>query len=474
MARRLPLMLLLAALVVLTVTSSASAIPPAPPDPVCSPGPADCSAWHTGDVTVFWAAPPLGVTPSGCGPVTISSDTGGTPVTCWWHANDGTGSRATTVNVRRDASPPGVTASPDRGPDHNGWYNRAVSVAFTGEDGTSGIASCTSATYSGPDNGSGVVNGNCTDNAGNRGGVSFYLKYDGTAPSVQAKADRPPDGHGWYRRAVTISFVGSDALSGLASCTAPVVYRGPDARKASLSGTCQDNAANTSPAAGFEIRYDTRPPNLVRVRAEIVKKGVVLRWRASKDSHSFVVIRRPGLRGKKPTTLYTGRAAAFTDRRMKSGVKYHYTVAAYDEAGNVAVKGVLVKPDGSVATSAAPKPAAPKPEVAKPGVTKPAVTKPALTRPAVGARVTAPPLLAWRSVPRATYYNVQLYRNGRKILTAWPSSTSFRLQRSWKYGGRTYRLSPGVYRWYVWPGFGARSATRYGKLLGTRTFVVTR
>jgi hypothetical protein len=31
-----------------------------------------------------------------------------------------------------------------------------------------------------------------------------------------------------------------------------------------------------------------------------------------------------------------------------------------------------------------------------------------------------------------------------------------------------------VYRWYVWPGFGPRSANRYGKLLGTRTFVVVR
>ena len=42
---------------------------------------------------------------------------------------------------------------------------------------------------------------------------------------------------------------------------------------------------------------------------------------------------------------------------MKSGVKYHYTVAAYDEAGNAAVKGVLVKPDGSVAKAGATKPA---------------------------------------------------------------------------------------------------------------------
>ena len=63
-------------------------------------------------------------------------------------------------------------------------------------------------------------------------------------------------------------------------------------------------------------------------------------------------------------------------------------------------------------------------------------------------------------MPRATYYNVQLFRNGKKILTAWPKSTSFRLARTWRFDGRTQTLSPGRYRWYVWPGFGARSDSR--------------
>ena len=466
MNRRLPLLLLLAALAVLALANSATAIPPAPPDPFCSPGPADCNAWHTASVTVSWSAPPPGVTASGCGPTTITSDSGGTPVTCTW--SDGTGSRSTTTYVKRDASAPAVTASPDRGPDNNGWYNRALSVTFSGDDGTSGIASCTSATYGGPDTGSVFVNGSCFDNAGNRGGVSYELKYDATPPSVEAKPNRPPDANGWYRRAVTVSFLGSDAVSGVDSCAAPVLYKGPDAPKTSLSGTCQDKAANKSPAVGFELRYDTKPPRLVRVRAEITTKSIVLKWRASKDTRSFTVVRRPGLKGPKPSTVYAGRASAFTDRRLKSGAKYRYTVVAYDEAGNAAVKGLLVKPNGSVAK------AAPTMPVSKPGVTRPRVTKPALTRPAVGARVTAPPVLAWGPVPKATYYNVQLYHDGRKILTVWPSSTSFRLRSSWTYGGRTYRLTPGRYRWFVWPGFGPRSETRYGKLLGGRTFVVVR
>jgi hypothetical protein len=170
-----------------------------------------------------------------------------------------------------------VSASPDRGPDNNGWYNHTVSVSFSGDDGTSGIASCTSASYGGPDTGEAKVNGSCTDNAGNTGSTGFELKYDATPPAVAAKADRGPDRNGWYNHALTVNFEASDATSGVASCASPVQYSGPDAEKTTVSGTCQDKAANTSPPAGYDLRYDTRPPVLGRVKTEVTKSGVILR-----------------------------------------------------------------------------------------------------------------------------------------------------------------------------------------------------
>jgi hypothetical protein len=85
--------------------------------------------------------------------------------------------------------------------------------------------------------------------------------------------------------------------------------------------------------------------------------------------------------------------------------------------------------------------------------------------------VTAPPRLAWRAAPGARYYNVQLWRRG-KIFSAWPATTVLRLRRAWTFEGRRYRLGPGRYRWYVWPGYGARSAKRYGRALGSSSFVV--
>lgn len=109
-----------------------------------------------------------------------------------------------------------------------------------------------------------------------------------------------------------------------------------------------------------------------------------------------------------------------------------------------------------------------------PATVVPKPTAPTLLAPAHGARLSAPPVLRWKAVPGATYYNVQLWRNGRKILSRWPTRTQLALRASWTYAGRRYRLTPGRYRWYVWPGLGARADARYGALLGRRTFVIVR
>ena len=96
----------------------------------------------------------------------------------------------------------------------------------------------------------------------------------------------------------------------------------------------------------------------------------------------------------------------------------------------------------------------------------------ALLSPAAGATVTAPPLLAWKRVVNARFYNVQLYRNGRKILSRWPARPRLGLRRSWTHEGRTFRLRPGVYTWFVWPAYGSMVAPRYGKLIGRSSFRV--
>jgi hypothetical protein len=410
---------------------------------------------------VSWLPPPPGVTVTqGCINQTITTDTPaqGVLVLCKW--TEGGISKTTEVPVLRDATPPSATASPNRGPDTNGWYNRALTVEFSGGDALSGLASCSAPRiYSGPDSALAGVSGTCTDVAGNTAPASIGFQYDATPPTVQAKPDRQPNRRGWYNREVRVAFAGEDATSGVNFCAPDVTYRGPDAKQAAVSGTCTDKAANTSAAAAFALRFDAKPPVLGRVRAELRRQGAVLRWAASDDAEAFVVIRRPGRNGSRSSTLYTGPDHKFVDDRLKRGVKYRYTVTAYDEAGNAAVKGLGLRADVTT----------------KPSTTRGApATRPALTRPLDGARLSTPPLLDWSAVRGATYYNVQVFRNGKKILTAWPGSTSFRLARTWRFDGRTQHLTPGRYRWYVWPGFGPRSEGRYGKPVGSRTFVVTR
>ena len=91
---------------------------------------------------------------------------------------------------------------------------------------------------------------------------------------------------------------------GVDSCAAPILYKGPDTEKTSLSGTCRDKAANTSQPSGLDLKYDTTPPSLARVKFEINNRGIALKWTASKDSLTFAVVRRPGLRdrSRRPST----------------------------------------------------------------------------------------------------------------------------------------------------------------------------
>jgi hypothetical protein len=141
--------------------------------------------------------------------------------------------------------------------------------------------------------------------------------------------------------------------------------------------------------------------------------------------------------------------------------------------------GTIVNDDAAPPSPPPPSPPAPPPPAP---ARRPAATKYAVTTPAKNAVVTAPPTLRWTAYKGAKYYNVQVWRVSSaaqtkavkkgKILSAWPSGPSFRLQKTWKFGNVTNNLTPGRYKWYVWPGLGKRSANRYGPALGESSFTV--
>jgi HYR domain len=91
--------------------------------------------------------------------------------------------------------------------------------------------------------------------------------------------------------------------------------------------------------------------------------------------------------------------------------------------------------------------------------------------PRRGARMTTPPLLRWRAVKKASFYNVQVFRRGQKILSVWPSRPRFRLHARWTFRSHTFHLRPGSYSWFVWPAYGPLTHPRFGKALGVSSFV---
>ena len=177
-------------------------------------------------------------------------------------------SPAASFALRYDATKPIVTGGdPARGADADGWYNRAVSVAFRGNDQTAGIDGCSTATYAGPDNGVASLAGTCTDHAGNVSAPFAYgLKYDATGPTVTgANPERTANADGWFNRAVAFAIRGTDATSGVADCPA-TAYAGPDSATASVTGVCRDRAGNSSSRA-FPLKYDATRPTVTSAQA---------------------------------------------------------------------------------------------------------------------------------------------------------------------------------------------------------------
>jgi hypothetical protein len=268
-----------------------------------------------------------------------------------------------------------------------------------------------------------------------------WIGIDRTPPQVLApQPSRPPDYNGWFNHPVDLAFSGSDATSGVASCSS-TTFAGPEGAGVPVSGSCQDVAGNVG-VGSFGLNYDPTPPPAPLVTARPGNRRVVLSWSRPPEAEATEVVRFT--RGASPTRVFFGQAAGYTDSGLKNEKPYRYSVAVLDRAGNRAQAQVRAVPTASK-----------------------------LLNPPRGARVENPPLLVWKPVRRARYYNVQLHRSG-KVLTRWPRTTQLQLRSSWRFRGERFRLAPGRYRWYVWPGFGRRSAQRYGRLLGTSTFRVVR
>ena len=434
------------AAITLVVAASLAVAPAGSATPTVSfnmTGTVGTNGWFRSNVTIHWTVTEIQnvTSSSGCELGQLVTTEGQTSHTCTVYFVGGSSQATATPKI--DKTAPAVSgATPARAPDSNGWYNRPVGVAFSGSDGVSGIASCAAPSYGSGDGALVSVAGTCTDVAGNTSTpVGFTLNYDATPPAVTATPDRAPDGNGWYRKPLTVTFNGADATSGVESCTQPARYAGPDRAQAAIAGACRDHAGNVA-GATLTANYDATAPKLGAVQAEVAKGVARLAWKKPADAVLVRIDRTPGINGRKKTRVYKGTGQRFVDKTVRKGVRYRYELIASDAAGNVA--GTAVTADA----------------------------RPSLYTPAAGAVVRTPPTLIWEPYKGARFYNVQLYRNGVKVLSLWPTKPRLRLARTWRYLGKRQRLAPGVYRWFVWPALGTRARPRYGRPHVSSSFVM--
>jgi hypothetical protein len=179
---------------------------------------------------------------------------------------------------------------------------------------------------------------------------------------------------------------------------------------------------------------------LPRAKVAAGKVRVTLRWvkPAAADLDRVVVVlnRKRAPRGPADgSVVYRGLGASVA-LHLRAGQTGYLALFAYDHSGNMS------EPARKVVSLASLIP----------------------LRPLTGSVLNAAPRLSWRAKKGTTYYNVQLFRNGRRVLVGWPSHASYVVPAG--------ALLPGTYVWFVWPAVKRGDSATFGDLIGRATFVV--
>jgi hypothetical protein len=294
--------------------------------------------------------------------------------------------------------------------------------------------------------------------AGNKSPTTSYTWTIDTVPPLPTISQGPPNPS--FDPTARFEFRATDATSvtfacrldagAFSPCTSPTSYSGLADGAHTFALRATDAAGNSSAAVGYGWTVDDKvgPAAVSNVRRTVGYGLLQLAWRRPPDAdfhhvQVFVSKGQKGATARRQTLVYSGTATHYTKKRFDNGTYHRYTIVDYDVHGN-ASRGVPV-------------------------VVRPSVL---LRRPRLGAVVHVPPRLVWAGVRGARFYNVQLYRSGQKILSAWPTAPRLALSRRWSYSGRSFRLKHGAYSWFVWPAFGRRGTSGYGHLLGWSGFTV--
>jgi hypothetical protein len=247
------------------------------------------NGWYTSDVSIDWTVsdPESAVIiDSGCVDTTITSDTAGTTLTC--EAHSAGGSSSDSVTIMRDATAPTISGSATPSPNTDGWNNADVTVSFTCGDALSGIFSCTadSTLVEGADQ---SVTGTAKDNAGNTDSDTVSnIDIDMTLPGITGSKSPGPNANGWNNVDVTVSFLCTDGLSGIKSCTDPITLSA-EGQDQEATGTAVDYADNSASVTVTGINIDKTQPTISGTPTTLAnannwyKNDVIIAWTTSDE-----------------------------------------------------------------------------------------------------------------------------------------------------------------------------------------------
>jgi RHS repeat-associated protein len=144
-------------------------------------------------------------------------------------------------------------------PNAAGWNNTDVVVSFSCGGGAAPLVCPPPVTVT-TEGQAQVVSGTVTDSAGNTATATMKVSIDKTPPSITVSQNPPPNAAGWNNTDVTVAFSCGDALSGVASCSAPVTVTAEVAGQV-LTGMATDRAGNVG-TASTHVSIDKTPPTV--------------------------------------------------------------------------------------------------------------------------------------------------------------------------------------------------------------------
>ena len=152
-------------------------------------------------------------------------------------------------------SPLTISASKAPSPNTALWNNTDVTITYTCSGGVAPVQCPAPQTVA--TEGIQTIHATATDASGASIGLDVPLKIDKTLPLITASVTPGADSHGVVTAPATISFICSDATSGVAACPAPIQVTSAGANQV-FSGTSTDIAGNAA-SASLTLSIETAP-----------------------------------------------------------------------------------------------------------------------------------------------------------------------------------------------------------------------